>query len=68
MKNTVGMKHGFHTQKKAPDLMELAVEFSEQKKSSNVLGLPDRIVRELTVGEIMDLKKVFDMYDLAGTG
>ncbi|XP_060602993.1 uncharacterized protein LOC132756041 [Ruditapes philippinarum] len=68
MKNEISMKHGTHMKKKAPDLMKLAEEFATPQKTSNTFGLPDRVIRELTLDEIMDLKKVFDMYDVAGAG
>ena len=69
MTNTVGMKHGYHHGKnKRPDLMTLVVEFAAPTQPANVLGLPDRIVRELTIEEVMDLKKMFDMYDVMGAG
>lgn len=68
MKNEISMKHGTHVKKNAPDLIELAKEFVQPNKSSNVLGLPENIIRELTLEEIMDLKKIFDMYDVAGNG
>jgi len=68
MKNTAAIKHGLHVKKKAPDLLALARAFAAPDKSTSVLGLPDRVVRELTMDEIMDLKKLFDLYDVAGVG
>ena len=69
MRTTVGMKHGLHHGKrKPPDLVALAAAFAAPTKSSSMLGLPDRVVRQLTMDEIMDLKKLFDLYDVAGVG
>ncbi|WAR08487.1 CETN1-like protein [Mya arenaria] len=69
MKATVGMKHGLHHGKrKPPDLVALAAAFATPTKSSSVHGLPDRVVRQMTMEEIMDLKKLFDLYDVAGVG
>ena len=68
MKNEISMKHGLHLKKKVPDIPKLAEDFAQPHKSSNAFGLPDRIIREMTFEEIMDLKMVFDMYDVAGVG
>ena len=62
------MKYGFHIKKKQPDYQKLAEEFADPQKSTNTFGLPDRITRELTLDEMIDLKKVFDMFDVSGAG
>lgn len=67
MKNAIGHKHGLLSKKKA-NIVKLAEEFAKPNKAGNALGLPDRIVRELTMEEIMDLKTVFGMFDVAGLG
>ncbi|KAH3889129.1 centrin-2-like [Dreissena polymorpha] len=68
MVNNTAMRYGLHHKKKAPNLVTLAADFVAAQKSSNVLGLPDRVVKEMTLDEIIDLKKLFDLYDVAGAG
>lgn len=68
MKNEISIKHGTHVKKKAPDMVKLAEDFVAANKTTNTLGLPDRIVKEFTINEIMDLKMLFDLYDVAGGG
>ncbi|KAL4232712.1 hypothetical protein ACF0H5_007400 [Mactra antiquata] len=68
MKNEISIKHGTHVKKKPPDMMKLAEEFASSNQKTNTLGLPERIVKELTIEEIMDLKMIFDLYDVAGGG
>ena len=46
----------------------MAEDFISPAKASNDYGLPERIVKELTHEEMKDLKQIFDLFDVAGTG
>lgn len=68
LKNEISLKYGLHIKKKSQNLVKMAEDFISPAKASNDYGLPDRIVRELTHQEMKDLKQIFDLFDVAGTG
>ena len=68
LKNEISLKYGLHIKKKSQNLVKMAEDFISPAKASNDYGLPDRIIKELTHQEMKDLKQIFDLFDVAGTG
>ena len=68
LKNEISLKYGLHIKKKSHNLVKMAEDFISPAKASNDYGLPERIVKELTHQEMKDLKQIFDLFDVAGTG
>ena len=68
LKNEISLKYGLHIKKKSQNLVKMAEDFISPAKASNDYGLPERIVKELTHQEMKDLKQIFDLFDVAGTG
>lgn len=68
LKNEISLKYGLHIKRKSQNLVKMAEDFISPARASNDYGLPDRIVKELTQQEMKDLKQIFDLFDVAGTG
>lgn len=67
MKSHFDHKHSFRALPRGVNLIALAADFFNSKHMASE-HLPGSIRRELTCGEINDLRMVFDIFDVKNRG